>query len=163
MIWCSPGFPAILVTYGTSSDLFFSGHTAIAVYGAAVLATAFGPVGVLLGVSIALFEMIAVLVLRAHYTMDVFAGAVTALYVHRLAIDWCRPLTAGLPTPLPPWPDDAGLLLFGNRLARRSNRGLFLPQAYDACDDNAQASDHRQNDTADRKMQRVNAILLRGF
>jgi hypothetical protein len=88
MIWRSPGFPAILVTYGTSNDLFFSGHTAIAVYGAAVLATAFGPVGVLLGALIAIFEVSAVLVLRAHYTMDVFAGAVTALYVHRLAIDW---------------------------------------------------------------------------
>jgi hypothetical protein len=88
MIWRKPGFPALLVTYGTSNDLFFSGHTAIAVYGAAVLATAFGPPGIALGLCIALFEIAAILVLRAHYTMDVFAGAVTALYVHRLAIDW---------------------------------------------------------------------------
>jgi hypothetical protein len=88
MIWRKPGFPALLVTYGTSNDLFFSGHTAIAVYGAAVLATAFGPVGIALGCLIALFEIGTVLVLRAHYTMDVFAGAVTALYVHRLAVDW---------------------------------------------------------------------------
>ncbi|MGD0390000.1 MAG: phosphatase PAP2-related protein [Tepidisphaeraceae bacterium] len=88
MIWRSPAFPAMLVTYGTSNDLFFSGHTAIAVYGSAVLATACGPVGVLLGALIVLFEVSTVLVLRAHYTMDVFAGAVTALYVHRLAIDW---------------------------------------------------------------------------
>ncbi len=88
MIWRKPGFPAVLVTYGTSNDLFFSGHTAIAVYGAAVLASALGPIGIALGILIALFEIIAVLVLRAHYTMDVFAGAVTALYVHRLAIEW---------------------------------------------------------------------------
>jgi hypothetical protein len=88
MIWRKPGFPALLVTYGTSNDLFFSGHTAIAVYGAAVLATTFGPVGIFLGSMIAVFEMGAVLCLRAHYTMDVFTGAVTALYVHRLAIDW---------------------------------------------------------------------------
>jgi hypothetical protein len=33
MIWRNPGFPSLLVTYGTASDLFFSGHTAIAVYG----------------------------------------------------------------------------------------------------------------------------------
>ena len=33
----------------------------------------------------ALFEIGTVLVLRAHYTMDVFAGAVTALYVHTVA------------------------------------------------------------------------------
>ena len=32
MIWRHPGFPSLLVTYGTASDLFFSGHTAIAVY-----------------------------------------------------------------------------------------------------------------------------------
>ena len=88
MIWRKPGFPALLVTYGTSNDLFFSGHTAIAVYGAAVLATALGPIGIFLGLLIAAFEISAVLLLRAHYTMDVFAGAVTALYIHRLAMDW---------------------------------------------------------------------------
>ncbi|MGA3067194.1 MAG: hypothetical protein ABSF29_10140 [Tepidisphaeraceae bacterium] len=88
MIWRSPGFPAILVTYRTSSDLFFSGHTAIAVYGAATLASAFGWIGIALGCAIVLFEAGAVLVLRAHYTMDVFAGIVTALYVHRLAISF---------------------------------------------------------------------------
>jgi hypothetical protein len=88
MIWRKPGFPALLVTYGTSNDLFFSGHTAIAVYGAAVLATTLGPIGIVLGLLIAMFEIGAVLVLRAHYTMDVFAGAVTALYVHRLAMEW---------------------------------------------------------------------------
>jgi hypothetical protein len=88
MIWRNPGFPALLVTYGTSSDLFFSGHTAIAVYGAATLAAHFGPAGIALGICIALFEISTVLVLRAHYTMDVFAGAITALYVHHLAMAW---------------------------------------------------------------------------
>lgn len=88
MIWRKTGFPTLLVTYGTSNDLFFSGHTAIAVYGAATLATAFGHIGLAVGILIALFEISAVLVLRAHYTMDVFTGAVTALYVHRLAMDW---------------------------------------------------------------------------
>ena len=34
MIWRRPGIPSLLVTYGTATDLFFSGHTAIAVYGA---------------------------------------------------------------------------------------------------------------------------------
>jgi hypothetical protein len=85
MIWRDPGFPTVLVTYGTSNDLFFSGHTALAVYGATVLATALGPWGIVLGGLIAVFEIATVLVLRAHYTMDVFAGAVTALYVHTLA------------------------------------------------------------------------------
>jgi hypothetical protein len=87
MIWRNPGCPSVLVTYGTSNDLFFSGHTAIAVFGAVTLASTWGPAGIAIGTLIAVFEISAVLVLRAHYTMDVFTGAVTALYVHRLAMD----------------------------------------------------------------------------
>lgn len=81
MIWRNPGFPSLLVTYGTASDLFFSGHTAIAVYGSIELAHYGGPPVAFLGVAIVLIEAAAVLVLRAHYTMDVFTGAVTALWV----------------------------------------------------------------------------------
>lgn len=84
MVWRYPGVPAILVTYGTVNDLFFSGHTAIAVYGAATLAGDWGSWGLALGLAIALFEAGTVLVLRAHYTMDVFTGIVCALWVHSL-------------------------------------------------------------------------------
>ncbi len=85
MIWRSPGVPSLLVTYGTASDLFFSGHTAIAIYGCLELAHWGGTPFAILGALIALFEASAVLVLRAHYTMDVFAGAVTALWVSAVA------------------------------------------------------------------------------
>jgi hypothetical protein len=85
MIWRNPGFPTILVTYGTTDDLFFSGHTAIAVYGAMTLAATFGPIGIALGIAIAIFEIGVVLILRAHYTMDVFTGAITALFVYQVA------------------------------------------------------------------------------
>ena len=78
MIWRSPGIPSLLVTYGTTNDLFFSGHTALAVYGAIELARWGGLEWAVAGALIAMFEMAAVIVLRAHYTMDVFAGAVTA-------------------------------------------------------------------------------------
>ena len=83
MIWRNPGFPSLLVTYGTTNDLFFSGHTAIAVYGALELAHRGGAAWAILGAVLVLVEAATVLVLRAHYTMDVFAGAVTALWV------WC--------------------------------------------------------------------------
>jgi hypothetical protein len=75
----------LFVTYGTASDLFFSGHTAIAVYGCLELALWGGPAFAVVGVLVALLEATAVLVLRAHYTMDVFTGVVAALWVFSVA------------------------------------------------------------------------------
>lgn len=78
MIWRSPGVPSLLVTYGVANDLFFSGHTAMAVYGATELGLCGGMAWAIVGGFIALFEITTILVLRAHFTMDVYAGAVTA-------------------------------------------------------------------------------------
>ena len=78
-IWHNPGFPSLLVTYGVANDYFFSGHTAIAVLGATELARARKPWAIALAIGIVLFEMATVLILRAHYTMDVFTGLVTGL------------------------------------------------------------------------------------
>jgi hypothetical protein len=85
MIWHNPGFPSLLVTYGTSSDFFFSGHSAIAVLGALELARLRRAWLTACGVGVALFEISAVILLRAHYTMDVFTGIVTALWVAGIA------------------------------------------------------------------------------
>ncbi|MGH7170967.1 MAG: phosphatase PAP2-related protein [Gemmataceae bacterium] len=90
MIWRSPGVPSLLVTYGTANDLFFSGHTSLAVYGSIELARWGGPGWAVVGVLIALFEIGTVLVLRAHYTMDVFTGAVTAFAAAIVAV-WIAP------------------------------------------------------------------------
>lgn len=85
MIWRNPGFPSLLVTYGVSNDFFFSGHTAVAVLGAIVM-VALCPLWVgVLAVLVALFEMAAVLILRAHYTMDVFSAVVAAFCAYGLA------------------------------------------------------------------------------
>ena len=92
MIWHNPGFPSLVVTYGVANDLFFSGHTAIAVFGAVELARLSRRWLGVLGFGIALFEVAAVLTLRAHYTMDVFTGAVTALLAADAAAKvspWC--------------------------------------------------------------------------
>ena len=78
IIWRNPGFPALLVTYDVGNDFFFSGHTALAVLGA-IEAANFGPMWLaVLAAVIALGEMLIVLVLRAHYTLDVVAGAFAA-------------------------------------------------------------------------------------
>lgn len=87
MIWRHPGFPSLLVTYGTATDFFFSGHTAIAMLGAIEVAR-IGPwwLAVAAGI-IAFLEASVVLVLRAHYTMDIFGAVVAAFCALNLA-DW---------------------------------------------------------------------------
>lgn len=94
MIWRNPGWPSFLVTYSVANDFFFSGHTAIAVFGATQLAKLKRRPYVLLGVGIALFEMTTVIVLRAHYTMDVFTGAIVALWAAAIA-DLAAPAVDG--------------------------------------------------------------------
>ena len=85
MIWHYPGFPSLLVTYHVANDFFFSGHTAIAVCGALEL-TRFGRKWITVSAAlIVVFEISTVLILRAHYTMDVFAGIVAAISIANLS------------------------------------------------------------------------------
>ena len=85
MIWRDPGFPTLLVTYGVSNDLFFSGHTALAVLGAIELSQ-IGPwwLGAT-AIVLAAAQALLVLVLRAHYTMDVITGALAAWFAAEMA------------------------------------------------------------------------------
>ena len=85
IIWRNPGFPALLVTYDVGNDFFFSGHTALAVLGA-LQAAYLGPAWLaVIAACIALGEMLIVLVLRAHYTLDVVAGALAAFFAAAMA------------------------------------------------------------------------------
>jgi len=92
MIWHYPGFPSLLVTYSVAGDFFFSGHTAIAVFAATEVARLRKPWLTMLSVLVVLFEMVTVLVLRAHYTMDVFAGLIAALLVAAVAGKLAAPI-----------------------------------------------------------------------
>ena len=85
MIWHYPGFPSLLVTYHVATDFFFSGHTAIAVFGAIELSRFRRRWLTVASILLVLFEVAAVLVLRAHYTMDVFTGILAALWVARIS------------------------------------------------------------------------------
>jgi hypothetical protein len=89
MIWRHPGFPSLLVTYGTANDFFISGHTAIAVLGAIeasqLLPSGFGLAAAL----VAALEGAVVIVLRAHYTMDVLGAVVAAFCAAGLAGQIC--------------------------------------------------------------------------
>lgn len=84
-IWRHPGFPSLLVTYHVSNDLFFSGHTALAVLGAIEAVQLAPPWLAALAVVIALGQMLFVIALRGHYTLDVIAGIFAAFVGSGLA------------------------------------------------------------------------------
>lgn len=86
VIWHTPGFPSLFVTYGVGNDFFFSGHTALAVYGAMQLAALQIPALTALAYVIAALQALVVIVLRAHWTMDVIAGVFAAIAVGMLVI-----------------------------------------------------------------------------
>lgn len=81
MIWHYPGFPSLLVTYHVTNDFFFSGHTAIAVFGAIELSRLRRNWVTAGAVLLVFFEVATVLILHAHYTMDVFAGIAAAFWI----------------------------------------------------------------------------------
>lgn len=97
MIWRDPGYPSLLVTYDVGNDFFFSGHTALAVLGALTL-TQVGPTWVgVAAVLVACGEIATVLVLRAHYTLDVIAGAAMAFFAYEIAGTLSPAIDAWLP------------------------------------------------------------------
>jgi hypothetical protein len=85
MVWHYPGFPSLLVTYSVANDFFFSGHTAIAVFGAIELSRLHKPWLTAFAAIVVVFEIAAVIILRAHYTMDVFTGSLAALWVSSMS------------------------------------------------------------------------------
>jgi hypothetical protein len=94
MIWRHPGFPSLFVTYHVANDFFFSGHTAIAVLAAieAVQLASVIPLWIgLIACAIALGEALVVLILRAHYTLDVIAAFFAAFCAAGLA-NWLADL-----------------------------------------------------------------------
>jgi hypothetical protein len=85
MIWHYPGFPSLLVTYHVANDFFFSGHTAIAVFGAIELSRLRRKWVTAAAILLVFFEVATVLILRAHYSMDVFAGIAAAFWIADLS------------------------------------------------------------------------------
>lgn len=86
IIWRDPGVPSLFVTYGVGNDFYFSGHTALAVYGAMQLSALHISALTIAGAVIAALQVVAVIVLRAHWTMDVLAGLFAALTVGLLVL-----------------------------------------------------------------------------
>lgn len=98
IIWRRPGFPSLFVTYGVANDFFFSGHTAISVLIALHLAHTGSPGWAAAGAGLVGVEALAVIVLRAHYTMDIVAALFAAWAGDRLASAVAPLLDHGLRT-----------------------------------------------------------------
>lgn len=81
-LWRYPGFPSLFITYNVSTDMFFSGHTALAVYGALQLAELGSILLTAIGLFIVILEIATQLVIKGHYFMDIYAGLMTALAIH---------------------------------------------------------------------------------
>jgi membrane-associated phospholipid phosphatase len=97
-----PLYTSSIANYGTTNDLFFSGHTSIAVWGGLEISRLRFRGAGLLGLLVAVFEAITVIVLRAHYTMDVFTGVVVALLINAYVDRWARPIDQWFDRPIAP-------------------------------------------------------------
>jgi hypothetical protein len=86
MIWHYPGFPSVIVTYGTSTDFFFSGHMALATAVACELTVQRAPRWKqAMAWSFAGLQAIVILSMRFHYFTDVAAGFFAAIVATQLA------------------------------------------------------------------------------
>ena len=81
LTWSYPGFPSVVVPYVNSSDFFFSGHLGILTF--LLLENRESKDTLMTWVSVVsiAFEFWMMVVLRAHYTIDLISGIVFAHYI----------------------------------------------------------------------------------
>jgi len=85
ILWIYPGFPSLLQTYHVSSDFYFSGHTGTSLIAALELSYFKIPWLTGLGFAICAFQAIMVIIMRIHYTMDVFTAIMTVFCFTKFA------------------------------------------------------------------------------
>lgn len=78
MLWYHPGWPSLVVSYDVHDDFFFSGHTFTAILICDFCCMMIpGSTGMIVGGSILVIEIFALVALRAHYFMDIYAALAT--------------------------------------------------------------------------------------
>lgn len=85
IIWHEPGFPALLVTYKVSNDLYFSSHTGMALLAAIEFKRMGNRFFEFLANFMFFFELWTVIALQIHYTMDVYTAIITVFLVSWIA------------------------------------------------------------------------------
>jgi hypothetical protein len=98
MIWHYPGFPSLVVTYYTTYDFFFSGHTASATLAALEIGRRNykNRIYVILAILLVMMEIFCMLSMRFHYTADVITGIFAAVTAFVLAVKIAPPLDRAL-------------------------------------------------------------------
>ena len=79
-LWEYPGFPSMFISYLKTNDFFFSGHVGLAVLQMCEFDKLKKYNWVLISFFILLLEFFTMIVLRGHYTVDIFAGIIIAHY-----------------------------------------------------------------------------------
>jgi hypothetical protein len=77
-LWVYPGFPSIFVTYESSTDFYFSGHTSFAVIASMNLDKKgyklFGILNIIL-------QIFTIIVTKSHYYPDILTGFIVPYYI----------------------------------------------------------------------------------
>lgn len=84
-LWAYPGFPSIVVPYLKTNDFFFSGHVGFPIitgfeFKALKLKGIF-----YFCLFASFFELVTMIILRGHYSIDMVAGLIFAHYAHLIA------------------------------------------------------------------------------
>lgn len=85
IIWHDPGFPALLVTYKVSNDLYFSSHTGLAMLATIEFKRMGNQFFKYFAYFMLFFEIWTVIALQIHYTTDVYTAVVTVFLVSWIA------------------------------------------------------------------------------
>jgi hypothetical protein len=79
-LWDYPGFPSLFVSYIKSNDFFYSGHVGLPVLQICEFHKIKKYNWIPVSAFIVILEFFTMIVLRGHYTVDLFAGILIAHY-----------------------------------------------------------------------------------
>ena len=85
MIWFHPGLPSFVIKYDTVNDLCFDGHMSILTLLCQYWYFAnYNHIMVVVTIQLCVFTLFELIVLRVHYTIDIYSGIMSALAVFQL-------------------------------------------------------------------------------
>ena len=91
IIWIKTNVPTLLVNYSAKTDLFFSGHTAFSTYIFLYWFNLGNNIyNSLLSFFFFIYTILMLIIMRVHYTMDIYAGFITAVAAFYVALQFIK-------------------------------------------------------------------------